>query len=59
MTFAEKKLPLDYIYVDDEMLVLNEQRVIEKKNIVKKSSVKKLTTANVNFLRSLGFVVRT
>jgi len=46
------------------MLVLNKKRAIEKKKfdkdlpVKKSSSVKKLSASNVNFLQSLGFVVR-
>ena len=46
------------------MLVLNKQRVIEKKKkidkkvIIENSSIKKLSASNVNFLKSLGFVVK-
>ena len=62
-TFAEKKSPYGCTYVGDEMLVLNKQRVNEKKKTDKKSSIKdssikKLSASNVNFLKSLGFVVR-
>ena len=42
------------------MLVLNKQRVDEKKKKKadkKPPAIKKLSAANVNFLKSLGFVV--
>lgn len=43
------------------MLVLNKQRVDEKKKKKKADkkppAIKKLSAANVNFLKSLGFVV--
>lgn len=66
--FVEKRSPLDCTYDDGgdrEMLVLNEQVkqardtiFVKESTAVRSSDKKKLTVSNVQFLKSLGFVVR-